>query len=130
MLKISKSGAELSGEMTLENKYYEYGKYKIEARYQVGLLELDARLDEPSLKLRAEVSDTAGKGILGGFGFGHGAGGLGSVYRPSVLGLMLNRPEERIILVLVPGEPIICGISAATATAKDGAKESRVMLND
>jgi len=63
VLKISKSGAELSDEMTLENKYYEYGKYKIEARYQAGLLELDARLDEISLKPRAEVSDTAGKGI-------------------------------------------------------------------
>jgi hypothetical protein len=114
-------------EIVVASKYYEFATYKIRARYQPGLLELDATLDGSSLKPRpqSEEVEAAGGGILGGFG------SLGNaLYTPTLLTRAMHRPDERVLLLLMPGESgSLSGIKASSSTNNDQAKQSQVMLN-
>jgi hypothetical protein len=99
-LSVKERNGKLTCELTAENEYYEHASYNVTTHYEPGLLELDAVLDEKSLRERAgaKVSSVGLFGGLSGIGFG----GLAA---NSLLGTALNRPREGLKIVLVPGEP-------------------------
>jgi hypothetical protein len=95
VLKLWIENSKLTSSITTQSKDYESVTYKIVTRYQPGLLELDATLDELNLKLRAEP-EVAPAGIGGGL-----LGGFGSMVGNalSLLGSMTTRPSSRMMLL-------------------------------
>jgi hypothetical protein len=99
IVRITLEAGKLTGAISTANSYYEHACYQVTAEYEPGLLQLDAQLDEGSLKERPTPNRVAN--ALPGVS----AGILGSLASPSLLGTAFNRPDERFKLILVPGEP-------------------------
>lgn len=110
VLSITEDKGQLKCALKVENEHYEHAVYNLTSQYEPGILELDAALDEKSLKLRPAALRGAGLafGSLGGIGNALIGGGL--------LGSALNRPGDVCYFVLVPGEGgTLVGLLATTS---------------
>jgi hypothetical protein len=130
VLEVSEKEGELVGAMTVENEYYEHASYKVTVQYEVGLLQLDAALDEASLRDRPTSQPTglATSNLLTGFG---SLGGPYSSMERSLFAKFAHRPKARIKLILVPGEPgSLHGMKMTSDSAKqDDDDQQKLMLN-
>jgi hypothetical protein len=99
VLSIKENDGELSYALTAANDHYEHASYSITPRYEPGMLELDATLDEKSLKERP--TSRGSTVLVGGGMFGSLGGTLAST--SSLLGMAFSRPSEACVLVLLPG---------------------------
>jgi hypothetical protein len=135
VVQITNEAGKLSGTISTENSYYEDARYQVTAEYQPGLLQLDAQLEEASLKERPTPKRVPGQVVnaLAGIGLAGSGGGPDS----SMLRAM-NRPDDRFKLILVPGEPnILYGLRSHLTSRKSGGtlltekseEEPQAMLN-
>jgi tetratricopeptide (TPR) repeat protein len=115
-LSITEDNGKLNCELTAQTEYYEHASYNITIRYEPGILEVDAALDEKSLKERrtpTRSGSPAGEAMFGGLG---GIGG--ALPTNTLLGIAFSRPSEACLFVLVPceGESLI-GLHANSSRA-------------
>jgi hypothetical protein len=127
LLSIDEENNELRCKLRVENEYYEHASYKIKTRYEPGILQLDATLDETTLKERATASRATARAGLGAFG---GIGGIGNALTTStLLSSAFNLPSEVCLFVLVPGEGgSLVGVLATGSRSALGEKE-KTLLN-
>jgi hypothetical protein len=119
VLKLWTERGEVLSTIVVSDNYYEYAMYKISTRYQPGLLEVNATLDETSLKPRAEPNAVTGIG----------AGSLGAFGSTTVNALSLlsrTRSYARVKLLLIPGEDASLRGFKTTSEAE---KHAEAMLN-
>ena len=126
IVRISKEDGKLAGTISTENSFYEHTQYKVTAEYEPGLLQLNAQLEEASLRERLAANE-----LLGGHP-GLGLRGSNSLAASSLLQGAFNRPDERFKLMLVPGEPdVLYGLKTISYSTSGGKSEEepRAMLN-
>jgi hypothetical protein len=123
VVRITMDDEALAAEITTENNYYEHAGYKVRAQYQPGLLELNAELDEASLKQRPTP-----KGVYGLTGNAlRSFAGLGG---STLLSGALSRPHARVKLILLPGErDTLYGLKANALTNDGSEHEPQLLLN-
>jgi hypothetical protein len=130
LITISKSGMRLTVEITTENAFYEYAAYKVTVRYEPGLLELNAQLDESTLKERPPLKEASAytSNPLSPFGnIGLGGFGLGSL--ANALATVSSRPDARLSLILVPGESGFLDGTMSTSASASGGNQDEIILN-
>jgi hypothetical protein len=123
---ISMEKGKLTGAICTENTYYEHAGYKVTARYEPGLLELDALLDEESLKERPEPKEGYARPTnpLGGL-----AGLGGGFYPATLLTKVMNRPENHLKLILAPDKTsTLCGWRTTSVSATSQSTEEPQMM--
>ena len=100
VIRITPELGKLTATISTENSYYEHAHYKVTAVYEPGLFQLDAQLDEASLKQRATPNP------------------IGDAVRNALVALG-SRPPERFKLILLPGESdVLYGLRVYLATRK------------
>jgi hypothetical protein len=118
VVQITMEAGKLSGTICTENTYYEDARYQVTTEYEPGLLQLDAQLEEGSLKERPSPKQ--------------------QVVNALAMLRAFNRPDDRFKLILVPGKPnILYGLrshltgrkSEGILTAGNSQDEPQAMLN-
>jgi len=129
LIEISMKAGNLAGTITTENASYEYAAYKVTVRHEPGLLELNAQLDESTLKERPAVKEGVAytSNPLSPFGSaGLGGLGLGTL---SLLSTGWSRPDAQLKLILVPGgSDSLEGIMATNTIASEDSQD-KLMLD-